>query len=136
MPLSAQLPPDEPLNMTPMIDVVFNLLIFFMLSASFITEERELELSVPTVKSSAPMASAPRDLVINIERSGDVVVDGQKFDAAGLEAFLEKARSNYPDQTVSIRGDQDARHQWFAEVLAICKRAKIRSIDVIVQEGG
>jgi biopolymer transport protein ExbD len=134
MPLSADLPPEEAINMTPMIDVVFNLLIFFLLSATYITEERQLELQVPAVPAAAPAVATPSDLVINVSASGAVSIDDQEMSLEALEKKLDDARANFPGQGVSIRGDKEAPYQWVARVLSICKRAGIRRIDVMVQE--
>ena len=92
MPLSAHLPDPEPLNMTPMIDVVFNLLVFFLLSALFYAEERELELSVPTVNSAKAVVSGPEDIIINVNEDGRVTMNSRLYDATQLEVFLEKCR--------------------------------------------
>jgi biopolymer transport protein ExbD len=134
MPLSAHLPDPEPLNMTPMIDVVFNLLVFFLLSASFYAEERELELSVPAVGSTSAIVSGPQDIVVNVSKDCRVTINSQLHDAVSLESFLKSAVKNYPGQGVAIRGDKEARYQWIADVLAICKRAGVRRLDVVVQE--
>jgi biopolymer transport protein ExbD len=134
MPLSAHLEPDESINMTPMIDVVFNLLVFFLLSATYITEERQLELQVPAVPSAAPAVSAPSDLVINIASEGAISINEQVLSIEGLEQRLESARKNFPDQGVSIRGDKQAAYEFVAKVLSVCKRVGIRRIDVMVQE--
>jgi len=134
MPLSAHLPDPEPLNMTPMIDVVFNLLVFFLLSASFYAEERELELSVPAVNSASAVVSGPQDIVINVSNDCRVTINGRPHDAASLETFLKTAVKNYPGQGVAIRGDKDARYQWIADVLAVCKRVGVRRLDVVVQD--
>ena len=134
MPLSAHLPDPEPLNMTPMIDVVFNLLVFFLLSASFYAEERELELSVPSVSSASAVVSGPEDIVINVNDEGRVTINSRPYDAAQLEDFLKNAVTNYPGQGVAIRGDKASRYQWVADVLGICKSAGVRKLDVVVQE--
>ncbi|MBY0587361.1 biopolymer transporter ExbD [bacterium] len=134
MPLSAHLEPDESINMTPMIDVVFNLLVFFLLSATYITEERQLELQVPSVPASAPAVAAPSDLIINIAASGTISINNQELSVEAMEQRLESARKNFPGQGVSIRGDKQAAYQFVARVLSVCKRVGIRRIDVMVQE--
>jgi biopolymer transport protein ExbD len=134
MPLSADVPDSDPINMTPMIDIVFNLLIFFMLSATYMIEEREIALSVPSVRGAAPSAPAPSEIVVNVHEDGRVSIDGQPLDAASLADRLRKAVANYPDQSVAIRGDEAARYQWIAEVLSIAKESGVRRMDVVVQE--
>jgi biopolymer transport protein ExbD len=134
MPLQAGVSESEPLNMTPMIDVVFNLLVFFLLSATYLSDDRQLELSVPSVRSASPSAAAPLDLEILVHRDGRVELQGRPMNAAELENALAAARANYPDQAVSIRGDGAARHQWIADVLSICQRVGVRKINVVVRQ--
>lgn len=134
MPLRANIADSDSFNMTPMIDVVFNLLIFFLLSATYANEERELELSVPTVKSAAPAAPSPRAIEVVVHSDGRVELQGESVTAPVLESRLVQAKRNYPDQSVAIRGDRGARYQWVADVLSICRRAGIRKVDVIVRQ--
>lgn len=134
MPLQAGVAESEPLNMTPMIDVVFNLLVFFLLSATYLSEDRQLELSVPSVRSASPSAATPLDLEILVHMDGRVELAGRPVTAAELEDALAAARANYPDQAVSIRGDGAARHQWIADVLSVCQRVGVRKINVVVRQ--
>ena len=65
---------DEPtINMTAMIDVVFLLLIFFMVGTQFSERERQIEVKLPTVSTASPLTGLPDELVINITSDGSVV---------------------------------------------------------------
>src|SRR5436305_8550114 len=95
---------EEPINTTPMIDVAFNLLIFFMLSATFMQEEEELEVTLPRVSAAAPLSEAPREIVVNVLENGAVVVDGQPTSLDALLQRMAAAVKEYPDQAVAVRG--------------------------------
>ena len=133
MPLSAQLPEPEPLNMTPMIDVAFNLLIFFMLTTAFYNQEQSLELSVPKIASVNPAVAPPANMVINVQADGRIKVADKFYSTTELESMLRATIANFPGQGVAIRGDEEARYQAVASVLGVCKAVGIRKMDVMVQ---
>ena len=58
------------LSITPLIDVVFLLLIFFLVSSRFSEEERELDLNLPSVSEALPASAQPAEMVINIDEQG------------------------------------------------------------------
>lgn len=64
------------LSITPLIDVVFLLLIFFLVSSRFSEEERELDLNLPSVTEALPSSMQPDEIVINIDREGRFFIDG------------------------------------------------------------
>lgn len=124
----------EPVSMTPLIDVVFNLLIFFLLGSTYLNEEKELSLELPTVTAAAPATDAPEEITVNVLEDGSIKVGGKTFEPASLEQMLRQARGNFPDQAVAIRGDGKARYESVAEVLAACRRAGIPRVDCLVHE--
>src|SRR5262245_23884156 len=94
-------------NMMPLIDVVFLLLIFFLMWSRFEKEERELPVTLPEVSQAQPLAMT-QDLVINITQEGKFVVAQKLYSDAQLKALLEQTHQNNPQQTVLIRGDRQA----------------------------
>lgn len=124
------------MNMTPMIDVVFNLLIFFLLGSTYLNEERELELTLPSVSEASPLTEGPDEITVNVLADGSVKIRGKSYSREEMLDFLQQARRNYPDQAVAVRGDADARYEAVASVLALCKQAGITKMDVLVLEEG
>lgn len=134
MALKAKLEEAEGINMTPMLDVVLNLLVFFLLCSSFANAERRLDLELPTVKQAMPMVDMPEEITINVSAEGQIVVATTPLSLDQLTQVLEKARKNFPEQAVAIRGSKDVRYQKVAEVIALCKRVGIARLDVLVME--
>lgn len=137
MALTSGLPEDEPMNLTPMIDVVFNLLIFFLLGSTIIneaSEEREVELQLPTVQAAAPLTEAPQEITVNVTAEGRIVIGSATLTLEQLADRLKTARQNYPEQVIAVRGDRDVRYQKVAEVVALCRRVGIAHLDILVQE--
>lgn len=128
MPLKVE-PLDEPhLNLTPMLDVVFNLLIFFMLATRFSDMERQFDVQLPQVTHAAePLTSRPDEIVINVHADGRVMINEESFTPPELQQRLEEAHARYADQAVLIRGDGHGTYQLIMDVLATCQKAQIRN---------
>ncbi len=133
MPLKVHRDEQPSLNLTPMIDIVFLLIIFFMVSTSFSQMERDIRLQVPRVRSSGPLTPAPEKMVINVYRDGRITLQGQPVTLEELQRRLRQARRQYPDQGVVIRGDAQGTFQRVAEVLDTCRRAGLKELAVSVQ---
>ena len=125
---------EDALNMTPMIDVVFNLLVFFLVGSTFMADEREMSLQLPQVSNAAPLTEAPDAMVVNVLANGTLSVDNQPLTLERLEQRLTEARANYPKQAVVVRGHASVEYQSVAAVIAVCKRANIARLDVRVME--
>lgn len=131
MPLKVQEGIDEPnLNLTPMIDIVFLLIIFFMVGTQFTQREREFEIKLPTATDAQPLTSLPDEIVVNVRQDGTIVVRGEERSLEELENLLAEARSNYADQAVVLRGAGDGPYQHVMDVLSVCRRAEIRNISL------
>jgi len=133
-----RLPQSEPElgvpNMMPLIDVVFLLLIFFLMASSFERAERELPVILPEVAEAQPLAMT-QDLVINITPEGKYVVAQQEYSEEKLATLLVQTRRNNPHQGVLIRGDGRTAWKHGVRVMGLCNKAKIENYRVAaVQE--
>jgi biopolymer transport protein ExbD len=130
MPLRSE-PLEEPqLNLTPMIDVVLNLIIFFMLGTQFVDNTRKIDINLPLVSNAQPLSERPDEIVINVSRDGEVSIGAETVPMTELRTRLDAAREKYADQVVMIRGDMECVYQQVVNVLDACKQAKIRQIQV------
>src|SRR3978361_791478 len=88
-------------NMTPMVDVVLCLLVFFMAATRLYEwEENEFVVSVPQVSEAGPLTAAPDDLMLTIVRPGLVSIGETNYDLPALTKLLEESRKRYEDQGV------------------------------------
>lgn len=125
---------EEPINTTPMIDVAFNLLIFFMLSATFMQEEQELEMQLPRVSSAAALTEAPREMVVNVMEDGAVVVDGVATTTGQLLNTLRSRIAEFPDQAVAVRGHRKTDYEHVVKVYSIVKQSGVKKVVARVME--
>ena len=122
------------INMTPMVDVVLCLLVFFMAATKLYDwDETQFVVNVPQVAEAAPLTAAPDDLTLTIVKAGVVSVGDTSYDLDGLTALLRDARDRYTDQGVVIRGDATLNYQDLADVLSSCDSAGIRNVRLPVR---
>jgi biopolymer transport protein ExbD len=119
---------DEGINLTPMIDVVFLLLIFFLAATTFAREEVELDLRLPEAKTGQP-SGVGRQLIVNVLADGRLSVDGREVSMEALRQKLSAAGLRDRDQAVLVRGDKQAQFGVGLQVLDACRLAKIQKVD-------
>lgn len=133
MPLKTDTIEEPNLNLTPMIDVVFLLIIFFMVGTQFTQPERQYDVKLPTVANAPPLTSLPDEITINVRQNGEIVVRNQVLTPEELEAELTRAKQNFAEQAVVIRGDAGGKYQHVMTVLAICNKVDIASVSLANQ---
>ena len=122
------------INMTPMVDVVLCLLVFFMAATRLYDwDENQFRVNVPQVADAAPLTAAPDDLALTIVKPGVVAVGESTYDLPGLSTLLREARDRYADQGVVVRGDAALSYQDLADVLSTCDGAGIRNVRLPVR---
>src|SRR5215471_4197087 len=127
MPLKVE-PLEEPyLNMTPMVDVILNLLIFFMLGTRFAEEERQLNIQLPTVTHAQSLTDPPDEIVINVNADGHLMVNQKRTTLSELEVLLTEASRRSKLQAVLVRGDGKGQYQSVMDVLSVCQKAGIHN---------
>jgi biopolymer transport protein ExbD len=122
------------INMTPMVDVVLCLLVFFMAATRLYDwDENEFTVKVPEVADAAPLTTAPDDLSLTVLAPNKVLLKDQTLDLDALTKTLIEARKRYADQGVMIRGDGKLAYQDLADVLSACNSAGIRNVKLPVR---
>jgi biopolymer transport protein ExbD len=123
-------------DLTPMIDCVFQLLIFFLVVARFAEEEREMEVMLPEASQAQPLTARPQELFINIDDHGRYFVGGQSVNLGQLQNILKRAAANNPaQQSVVLRADRRCRWEAVVAVMNACQEVKIRNYRVTTREG-
>lgn len=114
------------LDLTPMMDMVFNLLIFFMVVSQFANDERELKVQLPEGTAAMPLTAKPREIFINIDETGRFSIRGQTLTVNELGNMLVQAAGDNPaTQTVIIRADKRVAWDYVAAAMRMCNLAGI-----------
>lgn len=122
------------LNLTPLVDVVFLLLIFFLVATQFEQEERDMEVRLARASQIQPTTAEREDIFVTVTPEGDYYVGGERLDARQLRAVLkDAAHSNPGRQRVTIRADQDSRTRHVVTVMDACQQAAIRNYSLATE---
>ena len=133
MPLKTHLDEQPTLNLTPLIDIVFLLIIFFMVGTKFTELERRIELEVPEVADRGALSTGPERKNVYVYSDGTIVLDNAPVTLEELTERLTDARREYDDLGVLVRGDRHGEYQNVADVLNACRQAGIRDLALPVK---
>jgi biopolymer transport protein ExbD len=114
------------IDLTPIIDMVFLLLIFFLVATTFQQTEREMKIALPAATSAGPISAAMRELIVNVDAQGQMYVSGRQIDAGALRSMIADAVAANSQQKVTVRGDRNAPYSKIVTALDICKSAGIQ----------
>lgn len=133
MPIKINQDEKPAINLTPMIDIVFLLVIFFMVGTKFSEVEQQLELTVPKVSDMATTVSVVQRHVVGVFKDGTVSLDGELMDMQKLEEQLKAEQQGGDEVKVIIRGDAQGAFQNVASVLNVCRNAGVSDLGVSVR---
>jgi biopolymer transport protein ExbD len=112
----------------PMVDVVFLLLIFFLVTWNFARYETELDVKVPTAREGKETRRSVGEVILNVKRDGGIVLNRREMSPESLKEALERIAQLYPDQAVVLRGDQEVDYKHIVSVLDVCRSANIWNV--------
>ena len=112
---------EEPFNLIPLMDMAFNLLIFFMAATSFTQIEKDLRVQLPRTGATQRSTTVPPpQLIINIKQDGSTAVAGKLYTQDELAKYIQSQLKTDPKRTVLIRADERGMMKYFAEVALCC----------------
>jgi len=119
-------------QIAPMVDVIFILILFFMCSAGATKVENELSLKLPGRLSQDQPLRMLDEQIIEIEESGQIILNDQQMDTSGLSATLRRYRAISDDSksatVITILTARNTKYQRIIDVLNECAVAKIESV--------
>jgi biopolymer transport protein ExbD len=116
-------------DLTPLIDVTFQLLIFFLLTATFNTDSA-FKVKLPKASSNEP-ASEAKALVVEISEDGRFEVDRVVVDDRELQMRLCNAAKDSKVSTVNIKADQNTRHEKVVQAMDVAKLCGIEKLGIL-----
>ncbi|ELE6597662.1 biopolymer transporter ExbD [Vibrio alginolyticus] len=115
------------IDMTPMLDIVFIMLIFFIVTTSFV-KEAGLEVNRPTASSAQTVKKG--NIMVAVGAAGDVWVDKRRIEVDAVRANIERLRAESPDGAVVIQADTEANAGVVVKVMDQVKMAGVESISI------
>ena len=119
----------EPINVTSLVDIVFNLLIFFMLTSSF-SKSAGMEVQLPQAKTDEVQPSQ-KDVRLQMSKNGDVVYQGRILAVSEVQVLIKEAKEKEPTMGVLLEADKDVPHGRVIEVIDGIKQAGVSKLGII-----
>lgn len=119
------------LEITPLVDVVFLLLIFFLLTATYV-KNPNLDISLPKA-SLSQATNQKRDLSIAVKKDGEIRYDNQEISVEKLEGILRAEYSENQDMVIVINADKEAKHGRVVEVMDLAKKVGFDKLAIAIQ---
>ena len=127
--IESQRRPSIRMELSPLIDCIFQLLIFFMLSSTFLTPA--IQLTLPS--ATAGTSQNDLEIIITLSEEGDVYLNNTQTSLISLQAELQRMLTETDHKSVTIRGDQDIPYSAFLDALDIAKRSGAAQVNVAHQ---
>lgn len=115
------------INITSLVDVLFLLLIFFMVSSTFL-EQPGMKLNLPGAKSTE--IESKQDLIVEISAEGSIAINGKPVLVEGLQGELALNINNLTDATLVLKADESVPHGKVVKVMDIARSAGVRKLIV------
>lgn len=116
------------MQLAPMVDMVFLLLIFFIATSSLRDAERELEIKVPVADQAQDKPQSVGQLVVNVRQDGTLILEGREISEDDLLARMTAISEVFDEQAVIIRADGKADSQTLVDVVNTCAKAGIYNV--------
>ena len=119
----------------PLVDTVFNLLIFFLVATKVAEAERELPVTLPDASEAQAITVRPTEMIVNIDQQGNYFITNQPVSLHELNVALRNSWVNNHGRTpVTIRADKRCRWEFVVAAINSCKKNKVREYHVTTRE--
>ncbi len=118
---------ESEIDMTPMLDIVFIMLIFFIVTASFV-KEAGVRVTNPGAITATPRADA--NVFIAVTKTGDVYIDNKKVEIERLKVEIQRVKAESPEGSIVIQADRDSKAGIVMKVLDAAKTAGVKAVSV------
>lgn len=120
------------LDMAPLVDVVFQLLIFFMLTSSFLSPSMRLNLPKAVTRDKRD----GEGVVVTIARDGNFFVNREPVAKEDLPGTIARGIASAPVKSVDLKGDGDVAYRYFVQAMDAARRAGVSHINIVHEGGG
>jgi biopolymer transport protein ExbD len=113
------------INITSLIDVIFMMLLFFMITSTFL-EQPGIKLELPAARAEA--SNTPQEYVLTVDKKGMLFLNRQAIDLDGLEAEIRRVLPKMKDGALVLKADQEITHGLVVRVMDLAKRGGVKKL--------
>ena len=117
------------INITPMLDIVFIMLIFFIVTTSFV-KEKGLEVSRPSNSPPKEVRKSKGPIVVKVDANSNITMKGRLLDRKAVQANLEREKAEKPDSPLIIAAHPDAETDALVTILDAAETVGVASVSV------
>ena len=117
------------IDLTPMLDVVFIMLIFFIVTASFI-KEKSIELNVPEKQEDQQESESDPNILVTVTNSNEIWLDQRRIDIRAVRANIERLHAEFPKAIVIVKADENANAKTFVAIADAAKEAGVNQVSL------
>jgi len=122
------------IDLTPMLDVVFIMLIFFIVTASFV-KETTIDVNVPESQDNPPPPSDEnKTILVSINATNEIWMEDRRVDARAVRANIERLHAESPDAPVVIKADAKSSAKTFVAVADAAREANVFNVSLLAPE--
>jgi len=123
----------DPINLTPLLDCILNLIFFFLLATTIKENTRVMDVQLPQAGVSTQAPQVPKEMVVTIGFEGNIFLNEDAVTSAQLKTRLADVSTSLP---IRIRTDKSARVQPFFDVMSICRETGHSALSCDVKPEG
>jgi biopolymer transport protein ExbD len=123
---------DNEINLTPMLDVVFIMLIFFIVTASFI-KEAGIQVERPDTTTADKQEDAA--ILIAISANDEIWIDRKEMDPRAVRGMIERLHAENPKGSIVIQADEESTNEMLVIVMEAAKQAGVANIAIATDDG-
>jgi biopolymer transport protein ExbD len=121
---------EDDINMTPMLDVVFIMLIFFIVTASFV-KESGIDISRPDAATAERKERG--NILVAISETGQIWIDKRQVDPRAVRANIERLHAENPQGAVVIQADENSKNGLLVQVMDAARLAGVESVSIAAE---
>jgi biopolymer transport protein ExbD len=125
--------PSQEFQLAPMVDILFILLLFFIVTTSYQAIEKELSIALPDADNAVEVDQAGRDVIVNITDRGTYVINRKEYTLVELRDVLFRTKKMLGTTTILLRADKRTLYQDIVSVMDLCSELKITRLSFITQ---
>ena len=121
---------DSEVNLTPMLDVVFIMLIFFIVTASFV---KEAGIDVNRPDAATAVKKERGNILVAISETGQIWIDKRQVDPRALRANIERLHAENPQGAVVIQADEESKNRLLVQVMDAARLAGVYNVSIAAE---
>ena len=119
------------INLTPLVDIVFILLIFFLITSTFV-QSPGIDVNLPKANSSGETNSS-QSIIITVDENGQLIYGGEVTDIGSLTDTLNKLYKESPNRQIVLQADEETNHGAVVEAMDAARAAGFRKLGIATQ---